>query len=228
LKKLHELNIIGPCSFRLVRQPLREGHTARDQTRAREEIHRKKRRMKIEALAIPGVVLLTPARFGDSRGWVSESWNRNRLRDAGIDLDFVQDNRSWSAKAGTVRGLHFQVPPHSQAKLVQVMKGAILDVVVDLRRSSLDYGRWISIVLTAEAGQQLLVPAGFAHGFVTRMDETEILYKCSDFYSPQHEGALRFDDPTLGIDWGIDPARAILSDKDGRAAAFATFQSPFA
>lgn len=184
--------------------------------------------MQIEATALPGVVLLTPARFGDGRGWLSENWSRKRMQDAGITLDFVQDNRSWSARAGTVRGLHFQVPPHAQAKLVQVMRGAIRDVVVDLRSSSPDYGRWIAVELTAETGQQLLVPAGFAHGFVTHVDETEVLYKCSDFYAPTHEGALRFDDPTLAIDWGIDPAQAIVSDKDARAAAFATFQSPFA
>lgn len=184
--------------------------------------------MQIEAMALPGVLLLTPARFGDERGWVSESWNRKRLQEAGIALDFVQDNRSWSAKAGTVRGLHFQVPPHAQAKLVQVMRGEILDVVVDLRRSSPDYGRWMSVPLSAETGQQLLVPAGFAHGFVTRVDGTEILYKCSDFYAPGQEGALRFDDPTLAVDWGIDPAQAILSAKDARAASFADFVTPFA
>lgn len=184
--------------------------------------------MHVEAMALPGVLLLTPVRFGDERGWVSESWNRKRMADAGISLDFVQDNRSWSARAGTVRGLHFQVPPHPQAKLVQVMRGEILDVVVDLRRSSPDYGRWIAVPLSAETGQQLLVPAGFAHGFVTRADGTEILYKCSDFYSPAHEGALRFDDPTLAIDWGLDPGQAILSDKDARAASFAEFTSPFA
>jgi dTDP-4-dehydrorhamnose 3,5-epimerase len=183
--------------------------------------------MQIETLAITGVILITPTRFRDDRGWVCESWSRRRLQDAGIDIDFVQDNRSWSAKAGTVRGLHFQKPPRVQAKLVQVMQGEILDVVVDLRRGSPDYGRWLAVPLSAASGQQLLVPGGFAHGFVTRMDGTEILYKCSDFYSPPDEGALRFDDPALGIDWGIDPADAILSDKDARAAAFASFQSPF-
>jgi len=183
--------------------------------------------MQIETMDMAGVFLLTPARFGDARGWLSESWNRRRLQDAGIDVDFVQDNRSWSAKAGTVRGLHFQAPPHAQTKLVQVIRGVILDVVVDLRQSSPGYGRWIAVELSAATGQQLLVPAGCAHGFATRVDDTEILYKCSDFYAPAHEGALRFDDPTLAIDWGIDPALAILSDKDAKAGAFAGFSSPF-
>lgn len=183
--------------------------------------------MQIEEMEMPGVLRLTPARFGDSRGWFSESWNHKRLRAAGIEADFVQDNRSWSAEAGTVRGLHFQSPPQAQAKLVQVISGAILDVVVDLRRGSATYGRWMGVELSAETGAQLFIPPGFAHGFVTRRDGTEILYKCSDYYAPAHEGAIRFDDPDLGIDWGIDPARAILSDKDARAGAFAGFVSPF-
>lgn len=183
--------------------------------------------MQVERLEMQGVLRLSPARFGDSRGWFSESWNHKRLQELGIKEDFVQDNRSWSASVGTVRGLHFQAPPNAQAKLVQVVQGAIFDVVVDLRRSSPSYGKWMGIDLTAETGQQLFIPAGFAHGFVTRKDGTEILYKCSDYYSPKAEGAIRFDDPDLGIDWGIDPAKAILSDKDARAGAFKDFQSPF-
>lgn len=184
--------------------------------------------MKIETTALDGVLKLTPQRFGDARGWVSESWSQRRLHDAGIPLNFVQDNRSWSAHSGTVRGLHFQNPPHAQAKLIQVMHGAILDVVVDLRRSSPTYGQWLGVELSAETSTQLLVPAGFAHGFVTRADATEILYKCSDFYAPQTEGALRFDDPDLAIDWGIAPDQAILSEKDAKAGAFADFVTPFA
>jgi dTDP-4-dehydrorhamnose 3,5-epimerase len=184
--------------------------------------------MQIEALEFTGLLRLTPTRFSDARGWFSETWNRRRLREAGIDVDFVQDNRSWSAKAGTVRGLHFQAPPRAQAKLVTVLRGAVLDIIVDLRRSSPDYGRWLGVTLSAELGQQLFIPAGFAHGFVTRVDGTEVLYKCSDYYAPDAEGALRFDDPDLGIDWGIDPAEAILSEKDARAGRFAAFVSPFA
>ncbi len=184
--------------------------------------------MQVEHMAIAGVVRLTPARFGDDRGWFSETWNHKRLQEAGIEAEFVQDNRSWSARAGTVRGLHFQTPPHAQAKLVQVLQGVILDVVVDLRRSSPDYGRWIGVELSGATGQQLFIPAGFAHGFVTRTDGTEILYKCSDYYAAASEGSIRFDDPDLGIDWGIDPATAILSDKDAKAGPFAGFVSPFA
>ncbi|MBL4919337.1 dTDP-4-dehydrorhamnose 3,5-epimerase [Szabonella alba] len=184
--------------------------------------------MQIEEMEMQGVFRLVPARFGDSRGWFSESWNRKRLSEAGINAEFVQDNRSWSAEAGTLRGLHFQSPPHAQAKLVQVLQGEILDVVVDLRRSSASYGRWTGVGLSAETGAQLFIPAGFAHGFVTRREGTEILYKCTDYYAPAHEGAIRFDDPDLGIDWGIDPARAILSDKDARAGSFADLHSPFA
>jgi len=179
-------------------------------------------------MKIPGVLRLTPARFGDARGWFSETFNGKRLQDAGINAGFVQDNRSWSAHQGTVRGLHFQAPPHAQAKLVEVLQGAILDVVVDLRRSSPDYGHWMGVELSAATGQQLFIPAGFAHGFVTRADGTEILYKCSDYYAPAHEGTIRFDDPDLEVDWGMDPAHAILSDKDARAGAFAGFTSPFA
>jgi dTDP-4-dehydrorhamnose 3,5-epimerase len=184
--------------------------------------------MQVEHLAIDGVVALTPARFGDNRGWFSETWNKRRLAEAGIMAEFVQDNRSWSAQAGTVRGLHFQVPPNAQAKLLQVLRGAILDIVVDLRRGSPDYGRWIGLELSAATGRQIFIPEGFAHGFVTLQDDTEILYKCSNYYSADHERALRFDDPDIGIDWGIDPANAILSDKDSRAGAFSDFDTPFA
>lgn len=183
--------------------------------------------MKVERLEMDGVQRLTPARFGDSRGWFSETWNHRRLLELGIEADFVQDNRSWSATTGTVRGLHFQAPPNAQAKLIQVIQGAIFDVVVDLRRSSSSYGKWMGVELSAETGHQLFIPVGFAHGFVTRRDGTEILYKCSDYYSPNAEGAIRFDDPELGIDWGIDPTKAILSNKDANAGAFKGFNSPF-
>ena len=183
--------------------------------------------MQVEQLAIDGVLALTPARFGDNRGWFSETWNHRRLLDAGVAVNFVQDNRSWSAHAGTVRGLHFQIPPFAQAKLVQVLRGAIWDVVVDLRRRSPTYGRWLGVELSASSGRQIFVPEGFAHGFVTLQDDTEILYKCSNYYSSPHEGAIRFDDADLGIDWGINPKTAILSDKDSRAGAFSMLRSPF-
>ena len=183
--------------------------------------------MQIEQTSLPGVVILTPARFGDARGFFSESWSRRRLAEAGIDIDFVQDNHSVSARAGTLRGLHFQSPPHAQAKLVRCGRGALYDVAVDIRRGSATYGQWVGVELSAENGRQLLIPAGFLHGFVTRADDTEIVYKCSDYYAPDCDGAVRFDDPDLAIDWGIDAASAVLSPKDLAAERFADFQSPF-
>ncbi|MDQ2095997.1 dTDP-4-dehydrorhamnose 3,5-epimerase, partial [Rhodalgimonas zhirmunskyi] len=154
----------------------------------------------------------TPARFGDARGFFSESWNQARLAEHGIDITFVQDNHSLSAQTGTVRGLHYQTPPHPQAKLVRCGRGAFFDVAVDIRRGSPSYGRWFGIELSAENGRQLLVPEGFAHGFVTRADDTEIIYKCSDYYAPDCDRAIMFDDPEIGIDWGIDRANAVLSE----------------
>ncbi|WP_347312549.1 dTDP-4-dehydrorhamnose 3,5-epimerase [Defluviimonas sp. SAOS-178_SWC] len=183
--------------------------------------------MLIEETGLPGVLILTPRRFGDARGWFSEVWNRQALADGGITLDFVQDNHSYSRDAGTVRGLHFQSPPHAQAKLVRCGRGRVLDVAVDIRNGSPDFGTWTGVELSAENGRQLLIPAGFLHGFVTREPDSEILYKCSDFYAPDCDRAVRFDDPDLGIDWGIDPVEAILSDKDRAAPLFRNFATPF-
>lgn len=182
--------------------------------------------MKVEPLDLPGLCVLTPARFGDARGFFSESWNRARMADAGLEFDFVQDNHSLSDAVNTVRGLHFQAPPHAQAKLVRCGRGALFDVAVDIRRGSPTYGQWAGVELSAENGKQLLIPAGFAHGFVTRAPETEIIYKCTDYYAPDCEGALRFDDPALGIDWGLT-GDAILSGKDAEAPGFTGFHSPF-
>jgi len=183
--------------------------------------------MRIEETGLSGVLVVTPARFGDGRGFFSETWNRARLAGHGIEVDFVQDNHSLSAEAGTVRGLHFQAPPHAQAKLVRCGRGALFDVAVDIRRGSPTYGRWVGVALSFEHGRQLLIPAGFAHGFATRAPDTEIVYKCSDHYAPETEGALRYDDPDLGIDWGLGGLAPILSDKDAAAGAFAGFESPF-
>jgi len=183
--------------------------------------------MKIEQTPLPGVVVLTPARFGDSRGFFSESWNRRRMEEAGFDIDFVQDNHSLSARAGTVRGLHYQSPPHAQAKLVRCGRGRFLDVAVDIRRGSPTFGRWFGVELSFEDGRQMLIPEGFLHGFVTREPETEIVYKCSDTYAPECDGAVRFDDPDIGIDWGLGDTAPILSDKDAAAPAFAELASPF-
>ncbi len=175
---------------------------------------------------LSGVLLLSPPRFGDERGFFSESWNRRKMADHGIDLDFVQDNHSLSSAVNTVRGLHFQSPPHAQAKLVRCGRGALFDVAVDARKGSATYGQWVGYDLTAENGLQLLIPAGFLHGFATRAPDTEIIYKCSDYYAPECDGAVRFDDPEIAIDWGLT-GDAILSEKDRSAQLFSDFESPF-
>lgn len=180
--------------------------------------------MQIEPTTLPDVVILTPRRFGDTRGWFTETWNADRMRAAGLGLDFVQDNHSFSAQKGTLRGLHFQSPPRAQDKLVRCSRGAILDVAVDARRGSPAYGRWVTVELSAENGCQLLVPKGFLHGFVTLTEDCEVQYKCTEFYSPQHDGAVRWD--SVGIEWGNVEA-PVLSDKDLAAPAFADWQSPF-
>lgn len=180
--------------------------------------------MQIEQTSLPGVLVIAPARHGDDRGFFSESWNRRSLADAGVILpEFVQDNHSMSRQTGTLRGLHYQSPPHAQGKLVRCGRGRLYDVAVDARRDSPDYGRWVGVELSFENGRQLWVPAGFLHGFVTREPDTEIVYKCTAHYDRASDGAVRWD--SLGIDWGVtDP---VLSDKDRAAPAFAGWQSPF-
>jgi dTDP-4-dehydrorhamnose 3,5-epimerase len=179
---------------------------------------------------LPGVRVIVPARHGDHRGFFSETWNRPRLAAAGIDLDFVQDNQSLSATRGTLRGLHFQSPPHAQDKLVRCGRGRLWDVAVDIRRGSPTFGRWHGEELSAANGRQLLVPKGFLHGFVTLEPDTEILYKCTDVYAPACDGAVRWDDPDLAIAW---PAEAfpdgapVLSAKDAAAPLMRDFASPF-
>lgn len=182
--------------------------------------------MQIETTPLAGVVVITPARHGDERGFFSESYNARALTAEGIDVVFVQDNHSLSEKVGTIRGLHFQAPPYAQDKLVRCGKGALFDVAVDIRSGSPTYGQWFGTELSFENGRQLLVPAGFAHGFVTLKPETEIIYKCSDYYNRDSEGALRWDDPQIGIDWGgvSDP---ILSEKDAVAPLLADLDTPF-
>ena len=183
--------------------------------------------MEIEALDLPGVVRLKPARHGDARGWFSETWSARALKAAGIATSFVQDNVSYSAAVGTVRGLHYQAPPSAQAKLVMVLTGAIRDAVVDVREGSPTYGRWLAVDLTAEGSEQLLVPEGFLHGFVTTQRDTRVLYKVSAPYDPAADGAVRWDDPDLAIDWGLDPAVAVVSAKDAVAPAFRDWATPF-
>lgn len=180
--------------------------------------------MQIEDTPLPGVKLLTPARFGDARGFFSESYSRRVLAEHGITLDFVQDNHSLSAQVGTVRGLHFQAPPHAQDKLVRCGRGRLFDVAVDVRKGSPTYGQWFGAELSFENGKQLLVPAGFLHGFVTREPDTEIVYKCSDYYAPECDGAVHWD--SCGIDWGFE-GDPVISAKDAAAVRLADFDSPF-
>lgn len=183
--------------------------------------------MLIEQTDLDGVVVLTPKRFGDARGFFCESWSRQRMAEAGFDIDWVQDNHSVSAQVGTVRGLHFQAPPHAQAKLVRCGRGALFDVAVDIRKGSPSFGKWFGAELSFENGKQMLVPAGFLHGFVTRAPDTEIVYKCSDYYSPECDGAVRFDCPQIGIDWGMAGIAPVLSEKDKTAPTLDSFDSPF-
>ncbi|MGB8812228.1 MAG: dTDP-4-dehydrorhamnose 3,5-epimerase [Paracoccaceae bacterium] len=182
--------------------------------------------MQIEPTALPDVMILTPARFGDDRGWFSETWNAAKMAALGLDIDFVQDNHSMSATIGTLRGLHYQSPPRAQDKLVRCSKGAIFDVAVDIRTGSPFYGKWVGVELSAENRRQLLVPKGFLHGFVTRTADTEVQYKCSDVYAPDCDGGIRWNDPSIGIDWGLS-GNPTLSSKDTVAPFFADFQSPF-
>ena len=170
--------------------------------------------MQLIPTEIPDVKIVVPKKFGDHRGFFSETYSRKALADLGIDLAFVQDNHSLSAQAGVVRGLHYQVPPAAQDKLVRVVRGAIRDVAVDIRKGSPTFGRHVSAVLSAENWRQILVPVGFAHGFVTLEPNTEVVYKVTDYYSPQHERGVLWDDPALGIAWDVAADKAVLSDKD--------------
>ena len=170
--------------------------------------------MQVTELDIPDVRILTPKKHGDNRGFFSETYNRNALAELRIDIEFVQDNHSLSAEKGVVRGLHYQLPPMAQDKLIRVVRGAILDVAVDIRRGSPTFGKHVSAVIGADNWRQILVPIGFAHGFVTLEPNTEVIYKVSSYYSPKDERGILWNDPKLGIDWGIDPSAAVLSEKD--------------
>ena len=170
----------------------------------------------VEATDIPDVKIIIPRKFADPRGFFSETYNRKAYADAGIALDFVQDNQSLSTLRGTVRGLHFQSPPFAQDKLIRVLRGSIYDVAVDLRRSSPSYGRHVGVELSAQNWRQLLVPAGFAHGFVTLEADVEVAYKVTGAYSAAHDLGLAWDDPDLGIRWPLDGVEPALSDKDRR------------
>jgi dTDP-4-dehydrorhamnose 3,5-epimerase len=167
----------------------------------------------ITPLSLPDILLITPRRHGDARGWFAETWSQKVFADAGLQTQFVQDNQAFSARKGTLRGLHFQRGPHAQAKLVRALKGAIFDVAVDVRAGSPTYGRWAGATLTAEGGEQLWVPRGFAHAYCTLTDDCEIFYKVDGLYAPQTEGGIIWNDPDIGIPWPIDGA-PVLSGKD--------------
>ncbi|MEO0670825.1 MAG: dTDP-4-dehydrorhamnose 3,5-epimerase [Pseudomonadota bacterium] len=181
----------------------------------------------IEPLALPDVKLISPKIFRDERGFFSETYNQQTLAELGVAATFVQDNHSLSRAAGVVRGLHYQRPPVAQGKLVRVIRGAIFDVAVDLRRSSPTFGQHVTAELSAENWQQLWIPPGFAHAFCTIQPDTEVVYKVTAPYSPDHEVSLRFDDPALGIDWPSLPGGAILSDKDRDAPLLADLPADF-
>jgi dTDP-4-dehydrorhamnose 3,5-epimerase len=183
--------------------------------------------LAIRPLAIPEVKLITPRRFADARGHFAETWNRRAMREAGLDVDFCQDNQSLSAAAGTVRGLHFQRPPHAQAKLVSVLKGKIFDVAVDLRKSSPTYGRHVTAELDAESGVQIFVPQGFAHGFCTLAEGTLVFYKVDAHYAPEADAGIFWADETLAVPWPVAPGQAQLSPKDAQLPRFRDVTSPF-
>lgn len=174
--------------------------------------------MELIKTAIADVFVIEPKVFGDHRGWFEESWSGRVFEEMGLHYDFVQDNHSFSAKKGTLRGLHFQHGEYSQAKLVRCTRGAILDVVVDLRSESPTYKQWVSAELSAENHRELIVPRGFAHGFITLTDDVEFLYRVDNYYAPEHEASIRYDDPEIGVDWRLAPGeKPVLAAKDEAA-----------
>ncbi|MEM9010549.1 MAG: dTDP-4-dehydrorhamnose 3,5-epimerase [Pseudomonadota bacterium] len=183
--------------------------------------------MQVEDTAIPGAKILTPRRFGDARGYFSETWNARRMAEAGLELTFVQDNESLSVDVGTIRGLHYQAPPFAQAKLVRAVTGTIRDVIIDVRIGSPAYGTQVAVTLSEENDQQLLVPRGCLHGFATLTPNTRVSYKVDNWYDGPSDGSVRWNDPALAIDWGIEEENAVVSDKDAAAPLFNDWTSPF-
>lgn len=183
--------------------------------------------MQVIPTSIEGVFIIEPRVFGDARGYFFESFNaRDFARETGIEVTFVQDNESFS-RYGVLRGLHFQLPPHAQSKLVRVVQGAVLDIAVDLRTGSPTYGQHVAAELSAENHRQFFMPKGFAHGFSVLSPEVIFQYKCDDYYHPESEGALAWDDPDLDIDWRIPADKVLLSEKDRHHPSFRSFSSPF-
>lgn len=170
--------------------------------------------LEVHSLAIPDVKVLRPKKHGDARGFFSETYNKKAFAEAGIALDFVQDNHSYSAAAGTLRGLHYQTHPFAQDKLIRVLRGRILDVAVDIRRASPTFGKWVAAEISAEAWNQILVPIGFAHAICTLESDTELLYKVTSYYSPKHDFGVRWNDPDLAITWPFSEGQVVLSEKD--------------
>jgi dTDP-4-dehydrorhamnose 3,5-epimerase len=183
-------------------------------------------RLEVVPTELREVVIIQPARFRDSRGFFSETWNKRVFSSVGIDVDFVQDNQSYSAEPGTVRGLHYQSPPHAQDKLVSCRSGRLIDVAVDVRNGSDTYGKWVAVELSAENGRQLFVPKGFLHGFLTVEPATEVFYKCSNYYTQEADGSVLWNSASLNIDWQWE-GQVIISEKDANAVEFAEFESPF-
>ncbi|SHK99499.1 dTDP-4-dehydrorhamnose 3,5-epimerase [Selenomonas ruminantium] len=171
--------------------------------------------MKVTETKLQGVYIVEPRVFGDARGWFTESWSERKLAEAGIRADFVQDNHSYSAQKGTLRGLHYQLNPMCQAKMLRCTRGKIFDVAVDIRKGSPQYGQWVGVELSAENHKQLFIPRGFAHGFITLIDDVEVQYKADNYYAPECDGNIRWDDPEIGVEWPLAPV--ILSDKDRTA-----------
>jgi dTDP-4-dehydrorhamnose 3,5-epimerase len=183
--------------------------------------------MDVVSLEIDAVKLIRPRRHQDIRGHFVETWNRKTFAESGIDTDFVQDNCSFSRRSGTIRGLHFQTFPVAQAKLVRVVRGAAFDVAVDLRSASPTFGRHVAARLTAEGGEQMLIPVGFAHGFCTLEPDTEVAYKVSEFHSPEHDAGVCWDDPEIGIEWPLSGQEPVLSDRDRMLPRLSALHPPF-
>jgi len=182
-------------------------------------------KLKVTETKLKDVKIIEPAVFGDHRGFFTESYSEANFKEAGIDIDFVQDNHSLSASAGVLRGLHFQKGEHAQTKLIRVVTGAVLDVIVDIRKGSPTYGKWEGYILSEHNQRQLLVPRGFAHGFVTLTPNVNFMYKCDNYYNAESDGGINFNSPELGISWPIDLEKAITSEKDANLPTFADFEA---
>jgi dTDP-4-dehydrorhamnose 3,5-epimerase len=183
--------------------------------------------VEIRPLRLDGALEIRPRKFGDDRGFFSETWSQKSLAEAGVELNFVQDNHSFSAARGVLRGMHYQLPPSAQEKLVRVSRGAIYDVLVDIRRGSPTFGQWEGVIVSVELWNQILVPKGFAHGFVTLEPNTEVQYKVTAFYDAESDRGIAYDDPAIGIEWPVDPAEIQLSAKDKAAPRLADIDTGF-